>query len=89
MWGLISLVNALFRLYSWIILARVLLSWVRVDPWHPAVVWLHRLTEPVLRPFRRILPAVGGIDFSPILVFFALDIARQVLIGLLLQLARW
>lgn len=87
--GLIGLVNTLFRLYSWIILARVLLSWVRVDPWHPAVVWLHRLTEPVLKPFRRLLPTVGGIDFSPILVFFVLDIVRQIVISLLWQLGRW
>ncbi len=60
--------------YKWIILVRALLSWVNPDPRNPIVRLLAALTEPVLRPFRRILPPgrLGGIDVSPIFAFFLL-----------------
>ena len=56
------------EVYKWVIVVRALLSWVSPDPRNPIVRALAVLTEPVLRPFRRILsPArTGGIDFSPL-----------------------
>jgi len=83
---LIWLVDSFFELYRWMVLARVILSWVRVDPYHPVIRFLYKATEPVLKPFRRVIPALGGIDFSPIVVFFLLDLARQIMIRFLFAL---
>ncbi len=63
------IVHIVLMIYIWIIIFRAILSWVRVPSLYPVAVFLYALTEPVLRPFRRIVPPyrVGGIDISPIL----------------------
>ena len=56
--------------YFWVVILRAILSWVNIPSLYQLHVILYYLTEPVLRPFRRILPPnrLGGIDISPILV---------------------
>lgn len=68
-------------LYSLIVFVAVILSWVRVSPDHPAVRVIERLTEPVLERIRRVLPAFGGMDFSPMVLLFALRMVRRILVG--------
>jgi len=65
------------------ILARVLLSWVRVSPYHPAVEVLYRITEPILAPLRRVIPPVGMVDISPIIAMLLLQIIQQVLVAVM------
>ncbi len=69
----------LIDLYSLIVLAAVVVSWINVPRDHPAVRLLHRVTEPVLAPIRKALPPMGGIDFSPLVLLIGL----RVLAGLL------
>ncbi len=83
MFYLYKFINLLFTLLEFAILIRVLLSWVRVDPYHPLVRLLDQITEPILAPFRRLIPPTGGLDFSPIVAFFALEVLRRVILGLL------
>jgi len=67
--GLAKVLDVLLNIYIWIIVIRALISWVNPDPYNPVVVFLYRVTEPVLRPVRRWLPFRNvGIDFSPIIV---------------------
>jgi YggT family protein len=80
---IIYLVRTAFMIYRWILLARVLISWVSPNPYHPAVRTLYDLTEPVLRPCRSLLPAYQGIDFSPIVAFLGLGILERVIMGIL------
>jgi YggT family protein len=54
--------------YSWIIIARALISWVNPDPWNPIVQFLTRATEPILAPIRRRLGLGMGMDLSPLIV---------------------
>ncbi len=68
----------LFDIYSLVILAAVIVSWTNVRRDHPAVQVLRRITEPVLEPVRKILPPMGGIDFSPMVVFLALRMLSAV-----------
>ena len=89
MMGPARVVDLAFTVYSWILLARILMSWVRIDTYHPVAVWLYRLTEPVLAPCRRLLPPVGGLDFSPVLVFFLLKLVHQAIRGFLWNLGLW
>jgi YggT family protein len=54
--------------------APVVVSWINVPRDHPAVRLLHRLTEPVLAPVRKMLPPMGGMDFSPLVVLIGLRV---------------
>lgn len=78
------LIMSAFNIYSLLLLARILLQWFPVDPYNPAVQFIARITDPFLRIFRGLLPPVGMIDFSPILAFFVLRIAQNV-VGQLLR----
>lgn len=87
---IVNLVDNLFEVYLWILLARIILSWVRPDPVQPflrsLIVFVYEVTEPVMRPFRQLLPPIGGVDFSPILVFAALHFVRQIVLTWLVRL---
>jgi YggT family protein len=72
--------------YMWIIIIRALLSWVNPDPWNPIVRFLYQVTEPVLRPIRRRLPATG-IDFSPVVVILAVYFLQRFLVRVLVETA--
>lgn len=74
-----ALLSLAIDLYSLILLGAVIASWVAPQSRHPVVVFLERATEPVLAPIRRVLPAVGGIDLSPMLLFFALRLVQRLL----------
>ena len=66
------LLSLFLEVYWWILFARVLMSWFNPNPYNPLVQFVLRLTEPVLAPIRRVLPAMGGLDLSPIMVLIAL-----------------
>jgi len=80
---LIYFVNLLFTLLNLAILARVLLSWVRVNPYHPAVELLYRITEPILAPLRRVIPSIGMVDISPVIALILLQIIQEVLVAII------
>ena len=74
--------------YFWILIARVVLSWVNPDPFNPIVRLIYRATEPVLRPIRYRLPTAGtGLDLSPMIVIIAIYALDSFLIGTIRDLA--
>ncbi len=83
---LLRFLNLLFTLYSFAIIARSLLSWIRIDPYHPVARFLIEITEPVLAPLRRHIPPVGGLDFTPMVALVLLWILEQMLRMVLLAL---
>jgi YggT family protein len=71
--ALARLVELAINAYIWIIIARAIISWVNPDPGNPVVRFLHRITEPVLRPLRYRLPTLSmGLDLSPMVVILVL-----------------
>jgi YggT family protein len=70
------LIVRLIDLYSLVVLAAVILSWIPVDPRNPVARLVWSLTEPALAPIRRMLPSLGGIDFSPMILLFALQVLK-------------
>jgi YggT family protein len=66
--GLATVLDYALSFYSWIIIARALISWVNPDPWNPIVQFLTRATEPILAPIRRRLGLGMGMDLSPLIV---------------------
>ena len=85
MGALAQLVDLLFTVYIFVIIGRTFLSWVQVDPYNPVVVWIYRLTEPVLAPIRNLLPSTGTIDWSPTVALFLLIILRQIVVSFLVR----
>lgn len=80
---IIQLVNGLLSLYGLIILARALISWAPLDPWHPVVRFLRQATDPVIEPIRRFLPLVGPFDFSPFVALLLVELVRRLLVSVL------
>jgi YggT family protein len=76
-------------IYMWLIIARVILSWVNPDPYNPIVRFLYNVTEPVLSYLRRRLPLVyAGLDLSPLVVLAAIFFLQRFLVPTLLDYAR-
>lgn len=81
--NVVNLLVTILQLYSFILLGRILLSWIpNVDRSNQIVQLLYQLTEPVLEPVRRTIPPLGMIDLSPIIVFIGLRILQSVLTGM-------
>ena len=66
--------GTLTTILSIAIVGRTLLSWVNLDDGHPIVVIAYQVTEPILGPIRRMLPATGNLDLSPIVAIVALNL---------------
>ncbi len=77
---LYGLVDKVFTFYGYLLLARILLSWFKVDYRQPWVQLLVRVTEPFLQPFRTLIPVFGGMDFSPIVAFFVLSMIKRLVL---------
>lgn len=75
-WSALGIVGLLVNIYLFALLAMIILSWVAPGGRHPALLLLFQLTEPVMAPFRRMLPSMGGIDFSPILVLILINVIK-------------
>ena len=58
------------------LLAMIILSWIAPGSNHPAIYLLYQITEPVMAPFRKLLPPMGGLDLSPILVFILINVIQ-------------
>ena len=68
--AVLQVIFAILSVIQWLVIIAAVISWVNPDPRNPIVQFLYRTTEPILRPFRKILPPrrTGGIDLSPMLV---------------------
>lgn len=83
-----QVVDLVFSIYLFIVIARALISWVSPDPSNPIVRFLHSATDPVLTRIQRILPVnFGGIDFSPVVLLIALSFLQRMIKAVLYHLA--
>jgi YggT family protein len=85
---LITFVDLLFYLLNLAIFIRIMMSWlpmagVHVDPYNPAVRVLHEITDPILEPFRRIVPPLGMVDISPIVAVLVLRVVQSIVMSIL------
>ncbi|PID79895.1 hypothetical protein CSA17_00855 [bacterium DOLJORAL78_65_58] len=71
------LLLAILQVYSWLILARVVMSWVNPDPRNDLLIMVIKVTEPVLGPLRGMV-SFGGMDFSPILAYLLIRILMRI-----------
>lgn len=81
-----ELLNLLLNIFLIAILVQVVMSWISPTTYNPATVLLHRLTEPVLAPARRIIPPISGIDLSPLVVLVVFQLIKFLLIAPLVDI---
>jgi len=82
---LIRIVNFLASTLTLIVLADVILSYF-MSPWHPFKRALDNVVEPLLSPIRRVVPPLGMIDFSPVVLIIAIQIVQWILVSVLASL---
>ena len=75
-WSSLGIVGLLVNIYFFALLAMIILSLVAPGSSNPAIYLLYQITEPVMAPVRKILPSMGGLDFSPILVFILINVIQ-------------
>ena len=82
---IVGFIGWVLRLYSYVIIAAALITWVSPDPRNPVVMFLRQVTEPVLSPVRRLLPPwkTGGLDLSPLIVLLAIEFVLRVVLPIL------
>lgn len=79
-WSIPALVELTIDVFIYAVIVRVVLSWVNPNPSNPMVRLIERLTDPVMEPVQRRLPAIGGLDLSPIAVTIGLVLLQMLLI---------
>ncbi|ADR19008.1 YggT family protein [Calditerrivibrio nitroreducens] len=78
--GSVNIIDSLLSYLFWLIVIRALISWVSPDPRNPFVQIVYSLTEPILAPFRRIIPPLGFLDLSAFVVLIIIEIIRNLLL---------
>jgi YggT family protein len=87
MHSLAALINVVVQIYIWVLIAAAILSWLVafdvINRRNPIVIkvglFLYRITEPLLRPIRRVVPLIAGVDLSPLVLIMLLWLARNLL----------
>ena len=72
-----------FTILKAAIVVRVISSWLPISPYSPWVRWSYQLSEPILQPLRRIIPALGGLDLTPIIAYILLNVIESLLFRLM------
>jgi YggT family protein len=93
LYALVDVVNLLLTILTWVIIILVVLSWLLVlnvlntssQGVRTVAMAIDRMTAPLYRPIRRILPDFGGIDFSPLVVLILIQIIKKLLAGVVAQ----
>ena len=75
-WSALGAAGLLVSIIFYSVIAMIVVSFLAPQSSHPAVEFIWELTEPVMAPLRQILPPMGGLDFSPIILFIALNVIR-------------
>lgn len=81
-----KLINIALSFYIWVVIGRAVISWVNADPYNPIVRFLVQVTDPLLLRIRRVLPAMGGIDLSPMVLIFGVVFLQNFLVPTLVQI---
>lgn len=80
-WSIISVTSLFLKVFFFALIISVILSWVAPHSYNPAAQLVNQLCEPLLAPFRRLLPNLGGLDISPIFAFIAINLIDRFVLG--------
>jgi YggT family protein len=79
-WAFIGTLSLVLNIYFFALIAVIILSWVAPHSQNPLAMLIQQLIEPVMRPVRRLMPNLGGLDLSPIVIFIAINLVKIVLL---------
>lgn len=82
-----ALANAILKIYFFSLIVMIILSWVAPQASHPGALLVMQLVEPIMAPVRRVIPPLGMIDLSPIVVFIAINLLDGLVVGALIRAA--
>ena len=74
---MIGMINILFEILIWLLMIRIILTWLPHNRFHPIIDSIYKITEPILEPFRNMINPIGGVDLSPIIVFFLIRLIQR------------
>lgn len=80
---IITAVSVAFQVYMYLLIIRILLSWIRHNPYQPLIRFIYEVTDPYLNVFRRFIPPFGAVDFSPIVAFFVWELLWKFVVRIL------
>lgn len=86
--ALATIANAILKIYFFALIVMIILSWVAPNASHPGALLVMQLVEPIMAPVRKVIPPLGMIDLSPIVVFIAISIVDGIVVGYLTRAAR-
>lgn len=87
-WSVISITSLFLKVFFFAMIISVILSWVSPGSYNPGAQLVNQICEPLLAPFRKLLPNLGGLDISPIFAFIALNLLDRFVIGGLAAMAQ-
>lgn len=87
--GIARVLAFVMDLYVWVIIIRVILSWIGIDYWHPhpIVKFIYGVTEPILRPIRKVIGPIGFLDISPLVAVLIIYFLRSWIVPTLIRLS--
>ena len=80
-----KIIYFIFELINIFLITRIVLSWIPHNRYHPIINFIYKISDPFLLPFRNMINPIGGIDFSPIIVFFLISYMHGLIIKLILN----
>ncbi len=85
MWSTYSVILLILKMIWWILLGGIILSFVASSNYHPAIILIRQMSDKFFSPFRVFLPPMGGLDFSPIFAFIALNFLQTIFVQFALE----
>ncbi|MDV6318655.1 YggT family protein [Chromohalobacter sp. HP20-39] len=85
--ALAGVLGAILDIYFFALIIMIILSWVAPQASHPGAILVHQLVEPIMAPVRKVIPPLGMIDLSPIVVFIAISLFDSLIVGALTRAA--
>ncbi|NIC07713.1 YggT family protein [Billgrantia bachuensis] len=82
-----AIANAILKIYFFALIVMIILSWVAPNASHPGALLVMQLVEPIMAPVRKVIPPLGMIDLSPIVVFIAISLIDGMVVGALTRAA--
>lgn len=79
-WSLVGLLSVVLNIYFFALLIVIILSWIAPKSSHPGALLVYQITEPIMRPARKLIPAIGGLDLSPIFIFIAINLIEKLVV---------
>ncbi len=88
LYAVATILDYILTIVNWLIIIRALISWVNPDPYNPIVQFLYKVTDPILDPFRRLMPSYAiGLDISPVFALIFIWFLKLFLVRTLLGIA--